>query len=319
MTQQIIDYFRRLSGAIGESWARFWFTPSDPATLSAIRLFTGLVVVYLHATLSLDLIALFGPNGLLPAADIAPLESGNFSYLNYLSAPNELWAAHLLGLAILVLFAAGFWTRLTSILGLIVFLSDIHRAPMITTLTEPIVAMVMFYLCLAPCGRRFSLDHLLARRAERNAIVKTDSSQRSTTATIATRLIQVHLALIILMMGFSKLSGEPWWNGMGAWLLIARPESRLVDFTWLHTTPKVIDFWTHAIVVFELAFPLLIWIPLARPLLLAIGLVIWTSLALLTGEITFALMLAIASLAFVSPAYLVACLHGTSASPKSHL
>ena len=311
MIHQVLDYFRRLGGAIGDCWTRFWFTPSDPATLSAIRLFTGLVVVYLHATLSLDLIALFGPNGLLPVADIAPLESGNFSYLNFLSAPSELWAAHILGLAILMLFAVGFWTRLTSILGLIVFLSDIHRAPMITSLTEPIVAMVMCYLCLAPCGRRFSLDHWLARRAERNTPTRMDNSESSTSATIATRLIQVHLALLILMMGFSKLSGEPWWNGMGAWLLIARQESRLVDFTWLHATPKAIDLWTHAIVAFELAFPLLIWFPLARPLLLAVGLAIWTSLALLTGEITFALMLAIASLAFVSPAYLVACLHRT--------
>ena len=55
------------------------------------------------------------------------------------------------------------------------------------------------------------------------------------------------------------------------WWLIARPESRLVDFTWLHTTPKVIDFWTHAVVFFELTFPILIWIPLARPLLLGAG------------------------------------------------
>ena len=33
---------------------------------------------------------------------------------------------------------------------------------MITGRTEPIAAMVMFYLCLAPCGRRFSLDRFLA-------------------------------------------------------------------------------------------------------------------------------------------------------------
>ena len=38
-----------------------------------MRLLTGLVVVYLHATLAFDLVPLFGPNGLLPAADIAPL------------------------------------------------------------------------------------------------------------------------------------------------------------------------------------------------------------------------------------------------------
>ena len=41
------------------------------------------------------------------------------------------------------------------------------------------------------------------------------------------------------------------------WWLIARPESRLVDLTWLYPTPKLIDLWTHAIVLFELGFPVL--------------------------------------------------------------
>ncbi len=307
MIQQVSDYFTRLSGAFGQGWTRFWFTPSDPTTLSAMRLFTGLVVVYLHATLSLDLVPLFGPDGMLPAAEIAPLEAGAFSYLNYLSTPGELWTIHLIGLAVLILFAAGFWTRATSVLGLVVFLSDVHRAPMITGRTEPIVALVLCYLCLAPCGRRFSLDHWLAHRSAGVAPLGVAVGRLSTAATIATRLIQIHLALWIAMMGFSKLSGETWWNGTAMWWLIARQDSRLVDLTWLHTMPKAIDFWSHAVVLFELAFGLLIWIPLARPLLLAIAVIVWSSLALVTGDIPFALMLGIASMAFISPAFLGDC------------
>jgi hypothetical protein len=313
MMKQVVEYFARLLGTLGQGWTRFWFSPSDPAILSAMRLLTGLVAVYLHATLALDLMALFGPNGLLPRADLSPIEAGNaffvgnFSYLNYLTSPTELWLVHLIGLAILVLFAAGCWTRLTSVLGLVVFLSDVHHAPVITSGTELIVAMVMLYLCLAPCGRLFSVDRLLARRAQGATRLDHGTGELSTAATIATRLIQVHLVLLVAMMGFSKLSGEPWWTGLGMWWLIARPESRLVDFTWLHATPQVIDLWTHAIVAFELGFPLLIWMPIARPLLLAVAVVIWSSLALVTGDITQALMLCIASLVFVSPAAVRAC------------
>jgi hypothetical protein len=299
MMHCLSQYYVRLSGAIGEGWTRFWFTPGDPATVSVIRLLSGLVVVYLHATLGLDLIALFGPSGLLPLADIGPLEGATFSYLNYLATPAELWAVHLIGLAVLVLFAAGLWTRVTSILALIVFLSDVHRAPMITGPTESVAAMVMLYLCFAPCGRRFSLDALLAARKDPRAA---DSrGELSTTATIATRLIQVHLALVVAMMGLSQLGGDVWWNGLGMWFLIVRGQSRLVDFTWLHTTPQLVDLWTHAVVFFELCFPFMVWIPLARPLILALGLVIWALLAMVTGDITFSLMLFIASLAFVPP------------------
>lgn len=316
MIKAVTNYFARLSSALGQGWTRFWFTPSDADTVSAIRLLAGLIVVYLHATLSLDLIAFFGPKGLLPVADIAPLEGATFSYLNYLSTPAELWTVHLLGLAVLVLFAAGAFTRVTSILALLVFLSDVHRAAMITGPTESILAMVLLYLCLAPCGRRFSIDAVL--RARKSRPPGAPQPQPSTMATIATRLMQVHLALLIAMMGFSQLAGEVWWNGLGIWFLITREQSRLVDFTWLHTSPLVIDFWTHLVVLFELSFPLLVWIRLARPLMLALGLLVWTSLALVTGDITFALALCVASLAFVPPALVRACVERSkNAAPVS--
>jgi hypothetical protein len=48
----------------------------------------------------------------------------------------------------------------------------------------------------------------------------------------------------------------------------------------------------------------LVWKPLARPLLLALGVVVWASLALVTGDVTFAAAMCVASLAFVSPAVL---------------
>ena len=315
MMRRATDYFARLGETFGQGWNRFWFTPRDPAALSTIRLFTGLVVVYLHATLSLDLIAFFGPDGLLPAGAIAPLEGPTFSYLNYLSTPGELWAVHLIGLAVLVLFTVGFWTRLTSILALVVFLSDVNRAPMITSLTEPIAAMVMLYLCLAPCGRRYSIDAWLARRKRPASAASQSAQQLSTMTTIATRLIQVHLALMVAMMGFSKLSGDVWWIGTGMWWLATRPESRLADVTWLYQYPLLLDAWTHLVVLFELSFPLLIWNRLARPILLAASVLVWASIALVTGDVPFALMMCVASLAFVSPAAIEACCHRAGPQP----
>lgn len=305
MIRIISGYFSSLFQAFGAGWTRFWFTPSDARAVSAIRLLTGLVAVYLHATLSFDLIAFFGPDGLIPAAEIAPLEGDTFSYLNYVSTPAELWSVHLIGLAVLVLFAAGFKTRITSILALVVFLSDVHRAPMITGRTEAVIAMLLCYLCLAPCGRFYSLDALFARKRAMTAPAQ--PMELSTLATISTRLIQLHLVLLVAMMALSQLAGDVWWDGLGVWWLITREQSRLIDLSWLRSSPQFLDFWTHAIIAFELCFALLIWVPIARPLLLAAGALIWTSLALVTGDITFAVSLMIASLAFVSPGWLATC------------
>ncbi|HEX3728063.1 MAG TPA: hypothetical protein VHV08_17550 [Pirellulales bacterium] len=303
MSRAAFDYLSRLAVGFGQGWTRFWFTPSDPTTLSLVRLLVGVLVVYLHATLAPDLIAFFGSDGLLSWEVIAPIEADAFTFWNYFQSPGELWTVYLVGLVLLVCFAAGWWTRWTSILALIVFLSDINRAVVITSRTECVTAMMMCYLCLAPCGRRFSVDRWLElRRAAPERQPATP--QWSTAATIATRLIQIHLSLIVAMMGFSQLSGEVWWSGAGVLWLMARPDSRLVDLSWLYGSPRAIELWTHMIVLFEFAFPLLIWVPLARPLLICLAAVMWGSLALLTGETTFALALFIASLSFVSPDWL---------------
>ncbi|MBX9580996.1 MAG: hypothetical protein K2X87_11865 [Gemmataceae bacterium] len=44
-------------------WADFWFAPSDPTTLGFIRVVTGLLLLYIHLTYSLDLQAFFGKYG----------------------------------------------------------------------------------------------------------------------------------------------------------------------------------------------------------------------------------------------------------------
>jgi len=297
MMRHVTAYFSRLSQGFGEGWNRFWFTPSDPATVSAIRLLAGVLLVYMHATLCFDLEAFFGAEGLLPVGEIAILEANTFSYLNYLVSPAELWIVHLLGLAVLVAFAAGLFSRVTSVLSLVVFLSTVHRAPMITGRTEIVLAMLLLYLCLAPCGRRFSLDAWLAARKGK----RTDEAELFTTATISTRLIQLHLSMLVLMMAFSQLSGEAWWSGDGIWFLITRPQSRLVDLTGLETSPFAIDFLSHLLIGFEMTFPILVWPRLFRPLMLGLGVFVWSLLALITGDLTFTAALLVASLAFVQP------------------
>ena len=56
--------------------------------------------------------------------------------------------------------------------------------------------------------------------------------------------------------------------------------------------------WTHLIVGFEIAFPILIWNRFARPILLILGVLVWLSIAIAAGHLLFALTMITASLAF---------------------
>lgn len=321
------DYFNQLALRFGQGWNRFWYKPSDPLPLCAIRIATGLVALYLHFTFTFDLVYFFGNGGILPPNLTSQMygslfDPATFSYLTYLDSPAELYVAHAIGAVVLLLFTLGYHARITSVLALIVTLSYVHRSPFTTSEVEPVLAMLQFYLCLGPCGACLSIDRWLAkRRASRSPEGAAEPPvaapvTASYGATVAIRLIQLHTCLICLMSGLGKIAGpselsnvndlwyDPWGFGDAVWWLIARPQSRLVDLTFLRDYPTVIEFWTHAIVLFELSFGVLIWIKLARPLMLGIAAVMWSSLALISGVPVLSVMMLVANLSFFSAPFL---------------
>jgi hypothetical protein len=304
MMRGIGEYFQTLSARFGDGWNRFWFTPSDACTLSTIRVLTGMLALYWYAVFSFDLERLFGPGGWLPLEAVRQVDADNlsssgvapFSYLNLLHTQQELWIAHILGFVILLMFAAGLLTRVSSILATIVVLSYIHRAPMLDSQFEAVLTFVMIYLCIGRSGDYHSFDWLLGRRKQRDG---KQPAPLSPFNTIAQRLIQIHVAMLYAVMGLSKLMGDAWWSGMGTWWLMTRAESRLVDLTWLPA--QIVEILTHCVVLYELAFLILIWNRLARPLLLGVSVIMWTFMALITGQVLFSLMMLVANLAYISP------------------
>src|SRR5947207_3023714 len=127
MIGPIAQYFQSLCDRFGDGWNRFWFTPSDPCILGPIRFLTGLVALYLHATLTPDLVRFFGAGGWIPLDAVTQLNGGDrpLSYLNFLGTPGELWTGHALAGLVLVAFTAGLFTCITSILSLLVLLSEV--------------------------------------------------------------------------------------------------------------------------------------------------------------------------------------------------
>ncbi|HQU45337.1 MAG: hypothetical protein B7Z73_16055 [Planctomycetia bacterium 21-64-5] len=319
------NYFQTLATEGGRGWNRFWFAPSDAIVLAALRISVGLMAFYLLATYTLDLGRYFGEQALVPLKLIDGLEEATrdagrqvlvgqvreamprqyrFSYLDNLHGRGGLMLAHVAGMVVVGLFTAGCFTRITAVGSLVVFLSYLHRAPMLTSGVEPLVAVLLFYLCLGPSGACCSVDRCVLSRRKRNSEESSLPAPASSWATVALRLIQVHLTLIYAMMAVGKLATEWWWNGIGVWLLIARTESRMIDLSGLHQFPLLINAWSYAVLFWQSLMPIFIWNRLARPLLLAVNAVMWIVLAPVIGNFPLALTMIAASLAFVSPSTL---------------
>jgi len=302
----------------GGGWNRFWYTPSDPYPLGLMRLCVGLLALYFQLSYMPDLVRFFGDDGLLTPqlteqwnVSAGGFNPGQYSYLSRLHTPAQLYTAHAIGTGILVLMTIGLFSRVTTVLGLVVVLSYIQRAPMLATHLESVLAMLMFYLCFGPTGASWSVDRWWMRRRAAGPAPVAHWERPRYSATVALRLIQIHLALAYAMMALAKIRGismvtsdlgmewqDSWGAGTAVWLLIARPDSPWIDLTWLRNHPFIINGWTHAIVIFELLFPVLIWNRLTRPLMLTVAALMWGSLALISGIAPFSIAMLIGNMAY---------------------
>jgi hypothetical protein len=292
--------------SIATAWNAFWFTPSDPTVLGFLRILTGLMLLYTHAVWGLDLQAFFGSEGWHSFEAVQALQSDQFVFSYWWWVPSEwMLVAHVTALAVLGLFTVGLWTRLTSILSFVIVVSYAHRAPVALFGLDQINTMLTLYLAIGPSGSSLSLDRLLVRfRTVRRALESGETHVTldpppSTAANFSVRLIQVHMCVIYLFAGLSKLQGPAWWDGRAMWLAFSNMEYQTGDMTWLAHYPWLINAMTHVTIIFEISFWALIWRPAAKPLLLFLAVAMHVGIGACMGMWTFGLVMLIGCTSFL--------------------
>ncbi len=300
---QLRYYFRGLSAEVGSRWNRFWFEPSDAYDLCVFRFAVGILALIWQLSYSPDLMRWFGPQGWFDGGVLnqwltAESTSGFSGRLSFLYMPDRLglWVCHVISAVVLTAFALGLFTRVTSILSFVVVLAYVHRAPFVCGATEVVLTMMVGYLCLAPCGEAFSLSTWISKRSPANS---GRTIRRTSWATLARRLLQVHLVAIYLIMALSKLGAATWWNGEAIWWLAAQPLSQKFDFSNLRDVPLVLNLWTYAILISEFSFAVCVWNLWLRPLVLVATTISWISLAVATGSLALPITMIVAGLVFV--------------------
>lgn len=301
MINAVRNYFGELFGA----WDRFWFDPSDPAVLSAIRVVTGLLLLWTHLIWSIDLMAFFGTEGWIPPEMQQRMSAPRlaFGFFDLTQAPWAVWTFHGLSLIAFLLLTLGLFTRTAAVWSFLAALSyALHVTPGAFFGLDKINCLLAMYLMLGPCGARYSLDRLLKIRSgkeERDP----DYLDPSWSATFAVRLIQLHLCVIYLFGGLGKLQGNSWWDGSATWFSVANVEYRSLDMTWLGNYLWFSELLTHSTVFFELFYCCLIWNRWTRPWMLLTALGVHGFIGLAMGMPEFALAMLTANAAFLSAGF----------------
>lgn len=302
----VADYLSELRRSAIAGWNRFWFTPSDPATLGLIRILAGAMLFYTHLVWSLDLESFFGPEGWISPAALKPageMRIGAWTYFNFIHSTTGLWVAHVAALVVLLLLTIGLFSRVMAVLAFLVTVSYANRVPQAWFGLDDINALLSMYLMVGPCGAAYSVDRWLARRkaSGQGRAREWGPASPSTSANLAIRLMQVHMCLVYLFSALGKLEGESWWGGQAIWLSVANLEYQSLDMTWLANHRWLINAMTHFTVFWELSYCVLVWPRLLRPLVIGAAVFTHLGIAMALGMKTFGLVMLIGNAAFISP------------------
>jgi hypothetical protein len=245
----------------------------------------------------------FGIHGLMPTATVARVLASDshrsFDHIFSLPIPDDGssgWPL-IVGLCSGVAFTIGLVTPISGACFFLSTVAAVQRAPMIFGPFEQMLSVAVGYLTLAPSGQRVSVDSLFRKLVSRTL----PSIRTSIRANVAVRLLQVHLAIVYLFSGLSKLNGDVWWQGDAIWWLAVQPESSLLDLTWIAGYPILMNLWTYLIVCIELAMGTLIWIRRFRPVLVCLSALVWVSLVPLTAQVGYCTLMVILNFVFLAP------------------
>lgn len=324
-----VRYLRELFEVATQSWNAFFFTPADPTPVGLIRMIVGALLFWSLLITGLDLHAFLGshawadPTAVRESLAHAAGHESSWAWSFWLWVPDAwLRPVWVVCLGVFALFTLGVGSRVTAPLAWAIAVSTTRRSPVMLFGFDQIIPTWTLYLAVTGAsGQAISLDRLVRRfrlaraevahrRKDGRWTVPPGVPRRTVTANLTLRLIQLHLVLIYGMAGLAKLRGDAWWNGYAAWGVVAAGEFRRFDLTWIAAFPVVLNVITHAGVMLELAYPVLVWNRVCRPLMIAAMAAMHLGIELTLGLTEFGLAMLAGNLAFFSGPWLRSLVSG---------
>ncbi len=206
--------------SIKELWNDFFF---KELPVDGICLFRILIATVATMSFAQDLTCFedfWGPKGLQSLETFKHTFSGFHFNLFHLLEGNNLSLLIILGLHTLALigFLIGYKTKLSSIILIISLTSLAQRNIHIQNGADLLLRILILMMCFAPCGNKFSLDSLFARRR--------GEQLKELTPSWAHRLIQMQIAFVYLSTVYAKTKGTYWLDGSALYYA-----TRLENFT----------------------------------------------------------------------------------------
>ncbi len=280
-------------------WVTFWFEMPDTRAVDLVRVGLGLTLFFSYATIFGHVEAFYTEDGWMPLALTPSIEaeSTSLSVLFVARTPAAAWALWAVTLAAAAAYTVGWRSNIAKVVLLVAHYSFTRRAPAIAYGVDDLCSNLLFIQCFVPMG------HALAVDARRRAPLLL-APWRQTARSMGLRLSQVQMAIIMAFAGLEKLQGDDWWEGLGVWFAMTDWEFNFFPLEPFAASPYLLNVLGFGSVLFELAYPALIWHRRSRGpiLLLAIGLHI--GVAAVMGLWLFSAAMLVSHMAFAPASWL---------------
>lgn len=293
----ISKYFRQ----IWKIWSDFWFSPVPLLNLAVFRILLTGTLLSLYIARQFDLNLFYSDQGILPKK-IAFAVMPEFYRPPWMLAfwPDSLLSTmHLLLLLGLLCLFLGIGNRfLSTLTGLgTVYLNEafLQRNMSVMFGADQIGGIFLLYLAGSNHSEFLSLRSYLQKQDAKFSELSSDLW-----TPMFYRLIQVHLCLIYMYTGFEKLKGASWWDGTALWSVFANPQFVITDMTWTRHVPIFIALISFSTILFEIYFPVLVWSQKTKKLMLSMGVLFHTGIAVLMALYSFALVMMSPYFLFIS-------------------
>lgn len=266
-------------------WDEFWFSKVDLYNLALFRIVYAGTLFLLYFSRQKDVSLFYTESGLLPRHLALDILSPAFRPHFLLSFWSDTWAASIHGLFVfsLLMICLGLFSRFFAGIAWVLHLGFLFRNYGVAFGVDQITAIWLFYLMFTNSDAEISLKaYFFKERRFRSSDLLTS---------VFYRMLQLQLCIIYFYSGVEKLKGQTWWDGTALWSVFANPQMVIADLTWTKHFPFLILTISFGTILFELYFPVLVWVKKMRPYFLAAGICFHAGIGFLLALWGFALVM----------------------------
>jgi hypothetical protein len=274
-----------------DGWDRFWFAPQSTAPVEVVRIVFGVLATGWMLSLVPVLGPFLGRGGVIPLRE---LPTGAWTLLSLVQGTPAIWVMWLAGLLGALALTVGLGTRIAALVVFVVMMSVTRGAPLAFNAGDGLLRLLALYVFLMPAGSAVSVDRWRSDPAGMWTFPRR--------APWALRLAQIQLSVIYVSTVWEKAADGLWRDGTAVSYSVRIGEvSRVPVPSFVTDSPVLTELATYGTLAAELGVGILVWNRVARPWILAVGVLLHLSIELTLAVGFFSAAMVTLYLTFLPP------------------